>query len=199
MRAKSKSMKTIITISGEHTPKEQVLIRTKRLMAAALAAVLMCAMDAAARSSSRASHSQSTEKSVYVHSYTKKDRTQVSAHYRRPPGTATPDTAPRELRSSSAPASPVSYERDHVASGYTLDPTVARDSHGKIKRSSAAKNAFKRFNPCPSTGKPTGGCPGYVIDHVKPLECGGPDDRSNMQWQTIEEGKAKDKTERYCR
>jgi hypothetical protein len=48
-------------------------------------------------------------------------------------------------------------------------------------------------------GKPSGACPGYVIDHVKPLECGGADDPSNMRWQTIAEGKAKDKTERYCR
>jgi hypothetical protein len=86
-----------------------------------------------------------------------------------------------------------------VADGYILDPTVARDSHDKIKRSSAAKDAFKRSHPCPSTGKSKGGCPGYVIDHVRPLECGGADHPSNMQWQTIAEGKAKDKTERYCR
>jgi hypothetical protein len=39
-----------------------------------------------------------------------------------------------------------------------------------------------------------------VIDHVRPLACGGADDPSNMQWQTIEEGKAKDKWELkvYC-
>ena len=41
--------------------------------------------------------------------------------------------------------------------------------------------------------------PGYVIDHVNPLECGGADAPSNMHWQTIADGKAKDKTERYCR
>jgi hypothetical protein len=41
---------------------------------------------------------------------------------------------------------------------------------------------------------------GYVIDHVKPLACGGADAPSNMQWQTVAEGKAKDKTERVgCR
>jgi len=32
---------------------------------------------------------------------------------------------------------------------------------------------------------------GYVIDHIKPLECGGADDPSNMQWRTVAEGKAK--------
>lgn len=37
---------------------------------------------------------------------------------------------------------------------------------------------------------------GYVVDHIKPLACGGCDVPSNMQWQTIAEGKAKDKIER---
>jgi hypothetical protein len=73
--------------------------------------------------------------------------------------------------------------------------TVQRDSHGKIKRSQAAKDAFKRSHPCPSTGKSSGACPGYVIDHVKPLKRGGADDPSNMQWQTTAEAKAKDKWE----
>jgi len=63
----------------------------------------------------------------------------------------------------------------------------------------AAKHAFERQHPCPSTGKTSGRCPGYVVDHVKPLECGGADAPGNMQWQTIAEGKAKDKTERLCR
>jgi len=39
-----------------------------------------------------------------------------------------------------------------------------------------------------------------VIDHVKPIACGGADDPSNMQWQTTEAGKAKDRWERTgCR
>lgn len=75
-----------------------------------------------------------------------------------------------------------------------------RDANGRIHRSENAKNAFKRLQPCPATGKSHGPCPGYVIDHVKPLACGGQDSPSNMQWQTIEEGKAKDKWElkAYC-
>jgi hypothetical protein len=86
-----------------------------------------------------------------------------------------------------------------MAPGFSPHPSVERDSHGRIKRSAAAKDAFKRQQPCPSTGRSSGSCPGYVIDHVKPLECGGADEPSNMQWQTIADGKAKDKTERYCR
>jgi hypothetical protein len=53
--------------------------------------------------------------------------------------------------------------------------TCARDSHGKIKRSEKAKGDFRHAHPCP--GGPDHGsttkCSGYVIDHVKPLECGG--------------------------
>ncbi len=48
------------------------------------------------------------------------------------------------------------------------------------------------------TGYPNGR-PGYVVDHIIPLECGGADDPSNMQWRTVAEGKAKDKTEGNCR
>ena len=51
-------------------------------------------------------------------------------------------------------------------------------------------------HPCPSTGRTSWACPGYVVDHVKPLACGGADAASNMQWQTVAEGKAKDKWER---
>jgi hypothetical protein len=75
---------------------------------------------------------------------------------------------------------------------------IKRDKHGRIKRSSAAKHAFERQHPCPSTGKTSGRCPGYVVDHVKALECDGVDAPSNMQWQTIAEGKAKDRTEGRC-
>jgi hypothetical protein len=34
-----------------------------------------------------------------------------------------------------------------------------------------------------------------VIDHVVPLKRGGEDAPENMQWQTIEDAKAKDKIE----
>ena len=90
--------------------------------------------------------------------------------------------------------SPRSYGRSSSSSS-----GIARDSRGRIMRSTSAKNDFKRQRPCPSTGRSSGACPGYVFDHVKPLECGGADAPSNMQWQTIAAGKAKDKTERTCR
>lgn len=67
----------------------------------------------------------------------------------------------------------------------------------KSERSAETRREFQRAQPCPSTGKGTGACPGYVRDHMIPLCKGGPDVPSNMQWQTIAEGKAKDKWE--CR
>lgn len=63
-------------------------------------------------------------------------------------------------------------------------------------RSRAATDAFKREHPCPANGASHGPCQGYVIDHIKPLACGGADAPTNMQWQTVAEGKAKDKWER---
>jgi hypothetical protein len=69
-----------------------------------------------------------------------------------------------------------------------------------IPRSAAERAAFKRGHPCPSTGLRSGACPGYVIDHVEPLCAGGPDHRSNFQWQTVAEALEKDRWERdLCR
>jgi len=86
----------------------------------------------------------------------------------------------------------------HSGSGHGGTPKavgVARDPDGRIHRSQQAKDDFKKGHPCPSTGKTGGACPGYVIDHVKPLKRGGADSPSNMQWQTKQAAKAKDKTE----
>ncbi len=71
----------------------------------------------------------------------------------------------------------------------------------KNERKSSEVLAFKRHNPCPSTGERGGKCPGYVIDHIHPLCAGGADNhKTNMQWQTVEEAKAKDVIERrMCR
>lgn len=65
----------------------------------------------------------------------------------------------------------------------------------KIKRNPAARREFQRANPCPANGKTSGRCPGYVVDHIRPLKRGGPDAPSNMQWQTKEAAKAKDRIE----
>jgi hypothetical protein len=135
---------------------------------------------------SSSSHSSSSRSHSSSHSY--HSHSSVSHRTRSSNG--------RSPRSGSAYISHHSYG---TRSPRTPAYGVQRDRHGRIKRSAAAKNAFKRQHPCPSTGRSSGACPGYVIDHVKPLECGGPDTSSNMQWQTVADGKAKDKTERRCR
>ncbi len=77
-----------------------------------------------------------------------------------------------------------------LAIGLCYQPVDARE------RSEKAKDSFKYAHPCPSNGNNHGACPGYVIDHITALACGGADDPSNMQWQSAAEGKAKDKWER---
>lgn len=141
------------------------------------------------KSSSKKSKSDS-KKTVHVKDHYRKDGTYVAPYDRRPPGTA-------DHTSSASPST--TYRRNYVADGYTAHSTVQRDKNGKIKRSESAKDAFMRQQPCPSTGKTSGRCPGYVVDHVNPLECGGADAPANMQWQTAADAKAKDKTERSCR
>ena len=83
----------------------------------------------------------------------------------------------------------------HSGSHGKAAPWVHRDAHGKIARHPRELNAFKKQHPCPSTGKTYGSCPGYTVDHVIPLKRGGADSPSNMQWQTQDEAKRKDKWE----
>jgi len=123
------------------------------------------------RSNSSTSKVTSSQESVHVRSYTRKDGTVVRSHDRSAPGTKAPSS------------------KAHVRSSTTTTP-ASHDSRGRIKRSTAAKEEFER-----ETGY-SHGRKGYVVDHVVPLACGGADAPSNMQWQTVAEAKAKDKTER---
>jgi hypothetical protein len=71
--------------------------------------------------------------------------------------------------------------------------TAAVDA--KTYRSRAVTTEFQHEYPCPSTGKTSGACPGWIKDHIIALCAGGVDAVWNMQWQTIAEAKAKDKWE----
>lgn len=81
-----------------------------------------------------------------------------------------------------------------------LHPACYANGHN-LHRSQRALRQFRHLHPCP--GGPDAGsmrrCTGYVIDHVCPLACCGKDAPSNMQWQTVADGKAKDKWELGCR
>lgn len=122
--------------------------------------------------------------SVHVGGYTRKDGTYVHSYTRHEPGEG---SSSHSLASVPKQSSTLSHPSTSAAG--------ARDSHGKIKRSEAERDAFLRQHPCPATGKTSGACPGYVVDHVTPLKRGGADNPSNMQWQTADEAKAKDKWE----
>jgi outer membrane biosynthesis protein TonB len=49
-------------------------------------------------------------------------------------------------------------------------------------RPSSAKENFRKAYPCPSTGRSSGSCPGYDVEHMNPPACGGADSPGNMQW-----------------
>ncbi len=83
----------------------------------------------------------------------------------------------------------------HTRSTFVRCTACQRDANGRIKRDPAARRQFQRQNPCPATGKTSGACPGYVVDHIVALKRGGADAPENMQWQTIADAKAKDKIE----
>jgi hypothetical protein len=81
-----------------------------------------------------------------------------------------------------------------VAAAVAL-PCTAADS-----RSFRAEVLFRLQNPCPATGESRGECKGYVIDRVIPVACGGAEDPSNMQWQTLAQAREKDRWEKIgCR
>jgi hypothetical protein len=67
---------------------------------------------------------------------------------------------------------------------------VYHKSTGKPIRSGEALREFKNC-----TGYPKGR-PGWVIDHIFPLACGGPDVPENMIWQSQEDSRLKDRWER---
>ncbi|HTM04157.1 MAG TPA: HNH endonuclease signature motif containing protein [Vicinamibacterales bacterium] len=123
---------------------------------------------------------------VHVKGYTKKDGIHVNGHDRKPPKS--------KGTTSSGTSSKTSAKHTSKAPAVVTASGVERDEHGRIKRSEFAKHAFEVQSGYPH------GRPGYVVDHIRPLACGGADDASNMQWQTVVEAKAKDKYERAgCR
>ena len=148
---------------------------------------------------------------VQVRSYTRKDGTEVSAYTR-----SKPNRSDTNLYTQPGPSYGGGSHRVLSYSGHCaiLDPgfiacggqlleygiVLPKPPKEKHKRDPREKAAFERSHPCPANNRTSGSCPGYVVDHVVPLACGGADDPSNMQWQSVAEGKAKDKWERkvYC-
>jgi hypothetical protein len=78
--------------------------------------------------------------------------------------------------------------------GVVLIPALSWPGHA-IGRDQKQRAAFVKAHPCPATGKARVPCPGYVVDHIRPLCAGGADHARNMQWQTIAAAKEKDRLE----
>jgi hypothetical protein len=104
-------------------------------------------------------------------------------------GTGSRRTASRSRSKASKPAR--TAEKSGKPTGARRSREArARDSHGRIARSEEAKHRFEVQSGYPH------GRRGFVVDHIVPLACGGADAPSNMQWQTVEQARAKDKVER---
>ena len=65
---------------------------------------------------------------------------------------------------------------------YRYGGTVLRGPTGITLRDKAVVARFKELYACPVTQIHSGACPGWAIDHVIPLACGGVDAVYNMQW-----------------
>jgi len=98
----------------------------------------------------------------------------------------TPDMRYKENKTLSSATSYSAIKTTKTTRSYY---PVTRDKNGRIIRSAATKHDFRK-----QTGYPKGR-KGYVIDHIIPLKKGGCDCPENMQWQTIEEAREKDKWE----
>ena len=84
----------------------------------------------------------------------------------------------------------------HGVAAVLLATLLPSASLASSHRDPHQRAAFMKAHPCPANGKTRGACPGYVVDHIKPLCAGGRDHPSNMQWQTREEARVKDREER---
>jgi len=128
------------------------------------------------------------DKTVHVRGYIRKDGTYVAPYDRRPPGTASTTTA-----SVFGSSSVHMYHSGYMADGLPAPPTVQLDKHGRIKRSRPPRQHSSVNTRVRPLAKDQGAVQATSLITFRALKCGGPDDPSNMQWQTTPDAKAKDK------
>jgi hypothetical protein len=69
-----------------------------------------------------------------------------------------------------------------------------------LSRSAAEVRIFRAEHPCPVTGRRSGACPDWQVDHAVPLCAGGEDKASNMHWLSLEDHRFKTLVDmRECR
>ena len=170
-----------LKLSAQARKEITMMTRLRRVLASLVLALAFL-------SGSAADSFAGQKKTVHVKEYTKKDGTTVKAHDRAAPKSKAekkPEEKPEEKASTKQPL---------PQSPSSSSSTVKRDATGRIERSEVSKHQFEVQSGYPK------GRSGYVVDHVRPLACGGADTPANMQWQTVAEAKAKDKWERVdCR
>ena len=153
-------------------------MRFSRLLLAVIALSTLTAPLDAQRRGSRA------PSSGHVRGYTRRDGTYVHPYTRSTPRTyATPSRPGR-------PSRPRTYSTPRTYRAPRYPSYGERNGRGRIPRSREAKDQFMRRSGY-SRGRP-----GYVVDHIVPLCAGGADAPSNMQWQTVDAAKVKDRQER---
>jgi hypothetical protein len=116
------------------------------------------------------------------------------------PSDSTPAAGTHPAAKPKAPKSP-KPKREKPPKPAKVKPPKAATKSAATGRS-AARPAARSTSPkkefMVESGYPKGR-PGYVVVYIVPLECGGPDIPSNMQWLTVDEAKIKRRTERECR
>jgi hypothetical protein len=156
------------------------LILALCLLAAAVPSWASASRSRSVRSAPR-SVSQSAGRSSSLPARTGSSRSSVRSSSRSAPRVAHSSASRTSTRTAATPS----------GSSAKKCTTCTRTANGRIARSPVARSAFQSSHPCPATGKTSGACPGYVIDHITPLKRGGADAPSNMQWPA----KAKDRVE----
>jgi hypothetical protein len=125
------------------------------------------------------------EKPIHGDKDTKKSNPLVKTDHERP------KPEPRPVQPAKATTKPKAKK------GAPSNPAAVEGPRGvssRAQRSGAARQAFER-----QTGY-ANGRPGYIVEHIVPLSCGGTDTPGNMEWLTLADARRKNQSERArCR